>query len=268
MATKYDITVQPPKALTFDVFGTVVDWRSTIVHKLISEAASKKSVKDLSADLHQHLSGLTNEDWAKFAQEWRDAYKAFTKSYNPNEDPWRDIDTHHLISLKDLLKKWKLEGLYTDKEVKELSLIWHFLTPWQDTSKGMHLLNQKFITSSLSNGNQSLLKDLNTHGNIGFQHLISGEDFKTYKPHPSTYLGAAEKLGVKPEETAMVATHLNDLKAARSQGFRTIYVEREQEEDWDPAQEEYREAREWVDMWVPLDQEGFVEVAHRFGIDQ
>lgn len=265
MIETYDILLEPPKALTFDVFGTVVNWRDTITNKLISEAGRKES-EDLPSGLHRRLSEITVEGWADFAQEWRDSYKVFVKGYKPEEDEWRDIDTHHYLALRDLLKKWQLEGMYAENEVKDLSLIWHFLDPWNDSSEGMHKLNKKFVTSSLSNGNQSLLKDLNEHGDIGFQHLISSADFKAYKPHPRVYLGASDTLGVKPEETAMVAAHLSDLKAARAQGFRTIYVERRQEEDWSPDQPEYQEARNWVDMWVTLDG-GFIEVARRFGIN-
>jgi 2-haloacid dehalogenase len=266
-----DLTKTPPKALTFDIFGTVVNWRKTVTSMLIYSAAAKVSSSSRSAEIspevRRRLSKLTDESWRQFAQQWRDAYKVFVKGYKPNEDPWRDIDTHHRLSLIDLLKKWGLEGLYNDDEVEDLSLVWHFLEPWPDSSSGLQKLGTKFITSTLSNGNQSLLKDLDEHGNLGFKMLQSSEDFKAYKPHPSTYLGAAKKMRLKPDEVAMVAAHLVDLQAARSCGFKTIYVERRQEEDWNRNEKEYQDAKTWVDMWVTEDEDGFEEVARRFKID-
>lgn len=269
-ASKYDIVKSPPKALTFDVFGTVVDWRRTVTSTLIQSAAAQVSSSSRSANLSPEvrlqLSNLTDQDWAQFAQEWRNTYKKFVKEFVPGKTAWRDIDTHHHLSLNDLLRKWKLEDLYTKEEIEELSRVWHHLDPWTDSSAGIHKLGTAFITSTLSNGNQSLLKDLDKHGRLGFQKLQSSEDFKAYKPHPSTYRGAAKALGLEPGEVAMVAAHLSDLKEARSNGFRTIYVEREREEDWSPDQEEYRDAKTWVDMWVDVKEDGFLEVARRFGI--
>lgn len=260
----------PPKALTFDVFGTVVDWRKTVTQTLISSAAAKVSSSSRSADIpaevRRRLSDLTDDSWGEFAIQWRKSYYLFTRNYNPDKDTWRDIDTHHYISLVDLLKEWGLEGLYNADEVEDLSKVWHFLDPWSDSSRGLHKLGMQFMTSSLSNGNQSLLSDLNEHGNLGFKVLQSGEDFGAYKPHPSVYLGAAKKLGLDPGEVAMVAAHLGDLKGARACGFRTIYVERKQEETWSPDEEQYKDARTWVDMWVTESEDGFVEVARRFGI--
>lgn len=201
---KSSIFHDPPKALTFDVFGTVVNWRETVTKTLINSAANKVSSSSKSAELNPNvrtkLSELTEDDWGRFAQEWRNSYKAFVKGYKPQEDEWRDIDTHHLISLKDLLAKWELMGLYDDNETEDLSKIWHYLEPWSDSSRGLQLLSKKFTTSTLSNGNQSLLKDLDQHGSLGFNVLQSSEDFKAYKPHPTTYLGAAKKLGLQPEE--------------------------------------------------------------------
>jgi 2-haloacid dehalogenase len=164
-----------------------------------------------------------------------------------------------------LFRRWGLEGVYNEDEIKDLSRVWHFLDPWQDSASGLHKLGTKFITSTLSNGTRSLLRDLDERGSLGFKLIQSSEDFKAYKPHPSVYLGAAKKMDVKPKEVAMVAAHLRDLKAARSCGFKTIYVERKLEDE--EAQEEYRDAKDWVDMWVTEAENGFLEVARRFGIE-
>lgn len=270
-ANKFDILATPPKALTFDVFGTVVNWRKTVTERLIHSAADKTSSSSRSADLapetRLRLSQLGDEDWARFAQEWRNSYKKFTGGFVPGKSEWRDIDTHHRLSLLELLKEWGLEGLYTAAEIEDLSRVWHFLEPWSDASAGLHQLGTKFVTSTLSNGNPSLLQDLQKHGDLGFHKLQSSADFKAYKRHPSVYLGAAGVLGLQPNEVAMVAAHLNDLEAARSCGFRTIYVERPREEDWKPASAEYENAKTWVDMWVTEDEDGFLEVARRFGTE-
>jgi 2-haloacid dehalogenase len=246
----------------------LVNWRKTVTTTLKTKAAAKLSItSELSSSTRDTASKLSNEDWGTFAQEWRDSYKEFVHGFVPGKTEWRDIDTHHHLSLISLLKKWQIPDLYNDSEVKELSLIWHFLDPWTDSSSGIHKLGTQFITSTLSNGNQSLLQDLNKHGNLGFRKLQSSADFEAYKPHPSVYRGAAKAMDLEPMDVAMVAAHLGDLKAARECGFRTIYVERREEEDWKVDSEEYEEARSWVDMWVSSKEDGFVEVARRFGIE-
>ena len=246
----------------------LVDWRKTVTNTLIEKATVKlSSVSDLTPSTVDRVSKLSKEDWGTFAQEWRNSYKVFTVGFVVGESEWRDIDTHHHLALISLLKKWQLQDLYTDDEVKDLSLIWHFLDPWKDTSSGLHKLGTKFITSTLSNGNQSLLHDLNRHGNLGFQRIQSSADFKAYKPNPLVYNGVVKALGLEPRELAMVAAHLPDLKAARSCGMKTIYVERLAEEDWKTDSEEYKDSKTWVDMWVTLEEDGFVEVARRFGIE-
>lgn len=225
---------------------------------------SALSHSQLSPTLRDRVLSLSESDWAQFAAAWRKSYGIFTQTYNPDTDEWKDIDTHHHDSLILLLKEWSLEGLYNEDEIKELSLIWHFLVPWPDSSEGIHKLGEKFETSTLSNGNQSLLKDLNESGNLGFKRIQSGADFKAYKPNSKVYKGAVEKMGFEMEEVAMVAAHLYDLKAARELGMRTIYVEREGEETM--KGEEFENARGWVDMWVSKDEGGMLEVARRFGI--
>ncbi|KAF3761094.1 haloacid dehalogenase [Cryphonectria parasitica EP155] len=259
------------KALTFDTFGTVVDWRSSVEEGL--KAALKTKIDSplfhsLPPGLQQRAQELTDADWATFAQQWRNTYSAFTLGFRAGETPWKDIDTHHHDSLVELLARWELDGLYTPEEIRDLSLVWHRLRPWPDSAEGIHALGDDglgLVTATLSNGNKSLLADLNTFGGLGFRVLISAEDFRAYKPDPKTYLGAAERLGVAPEEVAMVAAHLGDLEAARRLGLRTIYVERAREEAWAAGEETYRSAREWVDLWVGEREGGFVEVARRLG---
>ncbi|RMZ75096.1 hypothetical protein DV738_g5651, partial [Chaetothyriales sp. CBS 135597] len=234
-------TEQPPKALLTDVFGTVVDWRGTVV-KYLTDSAKK----------------------ALEAPPPAISYYYFTQSYDPDKGPFKSVDEHHLDSLVDLVNEYKIHGLWTDEELKEISLIWHALDPWPDSEPGLKALSDKFITATLSNGNTTLLSDLAKHGRLTYTHLISAEDFKAYKPHPSVYLGAAEKLGLQPNQCAMVAAHLGDLEAARRCGYQTIYIDRPEEGDPDEARN--KAARQWVDMWIDIDQGGFEEAARRFGL--
>jgi len=214
---------------------------------------------------------MSDEHWGQFAQQWRDSYKAFTKQLASDPSiPWVSVDDHHLSALKKLITEWELEGLWDEEEIRALSLVWHQLDPWDDSVAGMALLNRGgFHTCMLSNGNLSLLSDLRAYSQIPFTHIFSAEMFGTYKPSPKVYLGAAEKLGLRPEECAMVAAHLNDLKAAKGCGLRTVYVERAQEEDWnEEVVEEEREAG-WVDVWIDMKEEGskgFVTVAEKLGV--
>jgi 2-haloacid dehalogenase len=124
-------------------------------------------------------------------------------------------------------------------------------------------------TCTLSNGNLSLLGDLRTHSTIPFTHVFSAELFGTYKPSPRVYLGAAEKLQLPPDQCAMVAAHLNDLRAAKDNGLKTIYVERPDEEEWDQEQVEKARQDGWVDLWVSAGNgsKGFITVAEKLGIE-
>lgn len=291
------------RALTFDVFGTVVDWRSSVVRELVDAARDTQATPN-SITLVQYkarLESLTPEDWATFAQEWRNSYGVFTQSFVPGADPWKDIDAHHHDSLVELLVAWGLghyqeqeqhdtpttaqdraTTVYSTSKLTHLSRVWHRLSPWPDSAAGLSALNEAgYVTATLSNGTRELLQDLDRYGKLGFKEIISTADFGAYKPHPSTYLGAVNKLvgsgsgsgsGAEPGEgqvdgdpaqVAMVAAHLGDLAAARSLGMRTIYVERPREEAWSVDDERYKDARDWVDLWIGQDEGGFIEVARR-----
>ncbi|KAL1964579.1 hypothetical protein VTN77DRAFT_6876 [Rasamsonia byssochlamydoides] len=264
----------PPRALFFDIFGTVVDWRSSIHRALTQRAhhALHDPQRSLSPTLRERLSALTDHDWHVFASEWRHSYKIFTRTYDPGaheEEGFVSVDQHHWDALRNLLQKWQLADdnggcIFTDDEIRALALSWHYLDPWPDSIEGLARLNLMFETSTLSNGNVSLLSELCRHGPLPFKHVTSAEEFGAYKPSPVVYDGAAHKLGLEPAECALVAAHLADLKAAKARGFQTIYVERPQEEDF--TEEEVAQAKQdgWVDMWVELKEDGFREVAKRF----
>lgn len=243
------------RACTFDVFGTVVDWRTSIVAAL--QKAALKANSQQGAEF----------DWPAFAQEWRDSYGQFTQSFVPGVTPWKDIDTHHKDSLIELLLKHNLDHVFSADEIEKLSKEWHYLQPWEDSAAGIKLLGSKVTTATLSNGNQSLLKDLNDFGKLGFQKFFSAEDFKAYKPNKAVYLGAVKELGLEPGQVAMVAAHLGDLYYARSNGLKTVYIERPAEEaHFKPGSKEYEDAKKWVDLWVSEGKGGILEAARRMGI--
>ncbi|CAI7672902.1 unnamed protein product [Penicillium pancosmium] len=262
---------QPPRALFFDTFGTVVEWRSCITKAL--SAASLQVLTNPPQDrsiptaVLDRASAYTEADWLSLAEAWRRSYGIFTRTFDPSTK-FISIDQHHYTALKDLLNEHDILPLFNDAELWDLTFAWHRLDPWTDSAKGLALLNTQFVTSTLSNGNVSLLEDLKEHGSLPFAHLISSEHFGAYKPSSKVYLGAAEKLGLKPEECALVAAHLRDLRAAKDCGFKAVFVERELEEDWDVEEVAKAKADGWVDIWVDQDTGGFVEVARRFGIQE
>jgi 2-haloacid dehalogenase len=121
-------------------------------------------------------------------------------------------------------------SLFTLTQLTALAKVWHRLPPWPDTVPGLTLLDQHFITATLSNTYQAMMESLVAHSSLPFQHVFTSELWDSYKPAPKVYLGAVERLGVRPEECALVAAHLGDLKGAKACGLRTFYVEREAEE--------------------------------------
>ena len=259
-------TTNPPKILFFDTFGTVVEWRTCVTKELNIAALHAASGQHLPADLRARAAAMTFHDWLAIAEQWRLSYGVFTTTFDPSSE-FVSVDQHHYQALANLLQKHGLEGLFTDQERWDLALSWHRLSPWPDSAQGLEVLNRKFQTSTLSNGNHDLLRDLKSFGSLPFTHLTSAEDFGAYKPSPLVYKGAAKKYGFDPSQCAMVATHLKDLKAANECGLQTIFVERYLEEAWSPIDVAKAKAEGWVDMWVDADSGGFLEVARRFGID-
>lgn len=195
-----------PRALAFDVFGTVVDWRSSIIAELHSFGA-------------RH--GL-QRDWASFADAWRAGYAPAMDRVRRGELPWTRIDDLHREILIDLL-----DGLPADPaEIDDLNRAWHRLTPWPDSVPGLQRLKQRFVITTLSNGNVSLLTNMAKNAGLPWDCVISAELFGHYKPDPEAYLGCARLLDVAPDELMLVATHPSDLRAARACGLRTGYVVR------------------------------------------
>jgi 2-haloacid dehalogenase len=193
------------KALTFDVFGTLVDWRGSIIRE---GAGWGRQV-----------------DWGKFADSWRAGYAPAMSKVREGKLPWTKLDDLHRMILEDLLREFGIEGLSED-EKDHWNRVWHRLSPWPDAVEGLALLKKKYTVAALSNGNMSLLVDLSKNAGLEWDAVLSAEIFRHYKPDREVYFGAADLLGCKPEEVMMVAAHPKDLKAARSAGLATAYVER------------------------------------------
>jgi len=197
------------KALAFDVFGTVVDWRGSIIREG-SEWGKQKNLQ---------------VNWAKFADRWREGYRPAMDRVRKGALPWMKLDQLHRLILDDLLSEFQIEGL-TEQEKEHWNRVWHRLNPWPDAVEGLQRLKRKFVISTLSNGNVSLLVDIAKCAGLPWDTVLSAELFHHYKPDPEVYLGAADLLGCKPSELMMVAAHADELRAAKACGLRTGFVSR------------------------------------------
>ncbi|KAK4494781.1 hypothetical protein PRZ48_014137 [Zasmidium cellare] len=248
------------RCLFFDTFGTCVDWRTTVTDTLWKTA--RDALSSGTASIDSHVRSLATD------MDWRNGYYHFTFEISQDPSiPWKTVDEHHFESFKRLLTTRGLltdndnGSLWTEPEIQDLSLVWHRLDPWPDTQQGLAELNKNFQTCILSNGNMSLLNGLVAHGKLPVQHILSAEMFRSYKPSPKVYLGAVEKMGLKPEQCALVAAHLEDLKAAKACGLRTVYVERRDEESHGELRGDGIE-----DVWVGEGEEGLVRAAEKLGV--
>jgi len=195
------------KALTFDVFGTVVDWRGSIIREGQLLAAKKGY----------------NVDWARFADSWRSGYGPAMNKVRSGELPWTKIDDLHRMILDDLVQEYSLTGM-SEAELVHFNEAWHRLSPWPDTVSGLNKLKSKYVITTLSNGNVSLLTHMAKNGGLPWDAILSAELSGHYKPDPEAYLKAADLLSLKPEQVMMVAAHPGDLRAAARTGLKTAYV--------------------------------------------
>ena len=194
--------------LVFDVFGTVVDWHGSIV-----------------AEVNQLYPQV---DAPAFARAWRAGYQPAMQRVRSGALPWTRIDDLHRMILNDILTSQGL-GHLDEAQRAHLNRVWHRLNPWPDAVAGLKRLKTKFVISTLSNGNLSLLTHMAKHGGLPWDCVLSAEVFKAYKPDPRAYLGVAEVFDVSPEQVMLVAAHHDDLAAARACGLQTAYIERAHE---------------------------------------
>jgi len=200
------------KALVFDVFGTVVDWRGSIIREGQALGRRKK----------------LKVDWPAFADAWRAGYRPAMARVRSGELPWTKIDDLHRLILDDLLLRFPL-GRLAGEDIDQLNRVWHRLKPWPDARGGLAKLKRRHVIATLSNGNVALLTNMAKHAKLPWDCILSAEVVRHYKPDPETYLGAADLLGVKPAELMMVAAHKDDLHAARACGLKTAFVPRPKE---------------------------------------
>ncbi len=197
------------KALVFDVFGTVVDWRGSIIAEGKTRWAGR----------------FPQVDWGAFADAWRAQYAPTMDRVRRGVIPWRELDTLHRVILDDIAPKFGVTGL-GEEELQDLNKVWHRLHGWPDSPHGLARLKSKYVISTLSNGNVALLTNMAKFAGLPWDCVLSAELFGHYKPDPEVYLGAASILGLRPDQVMMTAAHTNDLDAAAKQGLRTAYVHR------------------------------------------
>ena len=217
------------KAVVFDVFGTVVDWR-TSVGREVEELAKRK--------------GLT-VDGAKFADAWRNEYGPSMNRVRSGELPWIKLDGLHRMNLQKILINFGITGL-SETETDALNRAWHKLRPWPDVVAGLTRLKKRFIIAPLSNGNISLMTNMAKHSGLPWDCILGAELVRHYKPDPEVYQSAADFLDLKPGQVMMVAAHLGDLRAAKSVGLSTAFVARPLE--YGPTRKPDLEADSSVDL--------------------
>ena len=200
------------RAILFDVFGTVVDWRASLI-------------ADLSAWGTAH--GIT-ADWAGLADAWRGAYAPSMDRVRRGAQPWTLLDDLHRQSLQTLLPGFGVTGL-DDAQILHLSHVWRRLHPWPDSVAGLTTLKQRFTVCALSNGNVALLIAMAKFGGLPWDFVFGSDLTRHFKPDPETYLGACGFLGLEPAQVLMAAAHPSDLAAAQRLGLRTAFIARPDE---------------------------------------
>jgi 2-haloacid dehalogenase len=194
------------KVLVFDVFGSVVDWRSSIV-------------RDLGA--WGQTQGLS-VDWEAFALAWRSLYQPKMQQVRSGQRSWTILDDLHRESLNELMPTFGLSHL-TEAQAQHVNRVWHRLDAWPDAIAGLQQLKAHYIIGPLSNGNISLLANMAKHAGLNWDLSFSTEWFKAYKPEPQAYLGVAQAMNLEPAQVMLCASHNDDLRAARAVGLKTAF---------------------------------------------
>jgi 2-haloacid dehalogenase len=230
------------EALLFDVFGTVVDWRGSIIAELTRFGADKRIAAD----------------WAAFTDDWRGMYQPAMEEVRSGRRQWTILDMLHRESLDKLLAKYGIAGL-SEAEKDHVNRVWHRLTPWPDAVKGLARLKSRYIIGTLSNGNVGLLTRMAKHAGLPWDVILGAETARAYKPLPQAYLASADLLNLQPGQVMLVAAHNGDLAAASAVGLRTAFIARPQE--YGPHQKRDFKAEGAWDVVAP----SFVELADAMG---
>ncbi len=232
------------KALTFDVFGTVVDWRGGIAREIAALGATR---------------GFSL-DWNAFALAWRARYHPAMERVRAGERSFVKLDLLHRENLDQVLTEFGLDDL-DEAERVALNFAWHRLDPWPDVVEGLTRLKRGYILATLSNGNVALMVNMAKRAGLPWDAILGAEVVRHYKPQPEAYLKTVDFLGLAPAECVLVAAHENDLKAAAACGLRTAYVHRPTEYDDNAGKHRPSPAPDAFDI-VAGD---FLELAARLG---
>lgn len=206
-------SLPPIKACLFDVFGTVVDWRSSVSRDLAAFAKEKN---------------LKPVDWLEFAVEWRKLYQPSMEEVRSGRRAWTILDVLHRESLDQLVSRYGLKEL-SEADLDHINRAWHRLMPWPDVVEGLTRLKKKTIIAPCSNGNIALMVNLAKHSGLPWDVILGAETAGAYKPLPQAYRKSCQQLGLEPSQVLMVAAHNPDLKAAKAQGLHTAFVPRPSE---------------------------------------
>lgn len=204
MAKLHDV-----QALLFDVFGTVVDWRSSVIAQLEAFGAKK---------------GIT-ADWTAITDDWRGLYQPAMEEVRSGRRAWTILDVLHRESLETLLKQHNVKGM-KERDITLLARVWHRLHPWPDAVPGLVRLKARYIIGTLSNGNVGLLTRMAKNAGLPWDVVLGAETSGAYKPLPQAYLRSAELLNLEPSQVMLIAAHNGDLATAAAQGFCTGFVAR------------------------------------------
>jgi 2-haloacid dehalogenase len=227
------------KALLFDTYGTVVDWRDSVLAQLTEFGAAR---------------GL-DVDWVGFLAEWKAGYRPGMDRVNSGEWPWTTVEAIYRRRLDEILPRYELDGLgAADRD--DLTRGWRRLHPWPDAVPGLRRLRSQFVLSPLSNGSFAGMVHVARFAGLPWDCVITAENARRYKPHPAVYRTGVALLGLPPDEVMMVAAHNYDLHAARACGLRTAFVPRPTEYgpgqttdlgpegDWDVVADDFRDLAE------------------------
>jgi 2-haloacid dehalogenase len=230
------------KALVFDTFGTVVDWRSSVIKEL-QDLGRRKGV---------------SADWVAMADAWRAGYMPGMNTVRQGLRPWASTDVLHRERLDELLEQFKAPDL-SEAERQHLNRVWHRLDPWPDSVAGLQRLKRRYIISTFSNGSVPCLVGMAKHGGLPWDCIFSADVVRHYKPDAEMYQGVAAFLGLSPAQVMVVAAHNGDLRHARKNGLRTGYIHRpveygpnqskdlKAEEDWDYVAESIEDLADRMD---------------------
>jgi len=202
--------MQDIRACLFDVFGTVVDWRTSVSRDLAAFARQK---------------GIAGIDWLEFAVEWRKLYQPSMDEVRSGRRAWTILDVLHRESLDKLISRYGMKGLLA-ADVDHMNRAWHRLDPWPDAVAGLTRLKTGHVIAPCSNGNIALMVNMAKRAALPWDCILGAETARAYKPMPEAYLASCRQLGLAPAQVLMVAAHNHDLKAAKAQGLATAFVAR------------------------------------------